>query len=565
VNDHRPTRPSADAAVGTDVFDVAIVGLGPVGATAANLLGQRGIRTFACDRSTSIYPLPRALGLDHETMRILQACDLADDVQRFVRVYPRTEYRGVDGRLISQFESIPEPFPLGWAPNYTFNQPEFERILRAGIDRYPCVEVVLGAEASTLTEHDDDVLLHINRVDGGETREVRARFVIAADGGGSPIRRQLGIGMESLDFDEPWIVIDIICDDDAARVLPDCVIQYCEPDRPTTYVLGPGNHRRWEMMLLPGEDAATIATEARVWELLARWIAPDHAELWRFATYVFHSLIATSWRHGRVFLAGDAAHMTPPFMAQGMVQGLRDVLNLTWKLDLVLHGADATMLDSYETEREPHVRATSEAAKALGHVICELDADRARQRDERMLAEFGDPPKVRLRQNLIPGLSAGLVDLASTAAGRIAPQPTVHTAAGGAQRLDDVTGPGFRLVAGHRLAGQLLASPTVSAVIEQLDGSVVAVHPAATFDDVPPARDDRLVTVSDRAGTLDEWFRANGCAAVLVRPDHYVYGTADDVESVERLCAQAVIDCGLAPPTSPVPSYTTGGSPRART
>ena len=550
---------------GRDTFDVAIIGLGPVGAAAANLLGQRGIRTFACDRTTSIYPLPRALGFDHETMRILQACGLADEVQPFVRVYPRTEYRGVDGRLISQFESVPEPFPLGWAPNYTFNQPEFERILRAGIDRYPCVEVALGAEVSSLDRDGDAVTLQVDDPPNGTTRQVQAHYVIAADGGGSAVRRLLGIGMESLDFDEPWIVIDIICDDEAAGFLPTCVIQYCEPDRPTTYVLGPGNHRRWEMMLLPGEDAGAVATEARVWQLLERWITPEHATLWRFATYEFHSLIATSWRSGRVFLAGDAAHMTPPFMAQGMVQGLRDVLNLSWKLDLVLQGASSRILDSYEVERKPHVRATSETAKSLGEVICELDAGRARARDAKLLAEFGDPPTVRLRQNLIPALSGGLIEPASVGAGEIFPQPMVSTALGPC-RLDDATGTGFCLIARAHLARALAGCDAVTTMLEQLQGSIVALDAEAS-NEHPGAHDpssrDLVVAVSDSTGELDRWFRARRCDAALVRPDHYLYGTAQDLESARRLCRHAAEAFGLDETertwaTAPTAGFTPG-------
>src|SRR5262245_52899990 len=232
-----------------EVFDVVVIGFGPVGAVAANLLGTRGRRPFVCDRSTSIYPLPRALALDHEAMRILQECGLADAVAPFVRAYPPTEYRGVEGQLISRFESLPEPFPLGWAPNYTFNQPEVDRLIREGVERHSCVDVHLGVElfAIEAKADTDTVVLRFRDAQGGEGA-VEARFVIAADGASSTVRRLVGIGMESLDFDQPWIVIDIICDDEGTRSLPATCIQYCDPRRPTTYVVGAGAHRRWEMM-----------------------------------------------------------------------------------------------------------------------------------------------------------------------------------------------------------------------------------------------------------------------------------------------------------------------------
>jgi len=511
------TRPAVDV-------DVAIVGLGPVGAMAANLLGQRGIATFVCDREIAAHALPRALGLDHETMRILQSLGLADEVQPHLRVYPPTEYRGVDGRVISRFVSAPEPHPLGWAPNYTFDQPAFERVLRGGVDRHPSVEVALGWQLASLEQDADTVTLGLDGENGAH-RDVTARYVIAADGGSSTVRRLLGITMESLDFDEPWLVIDVHCDDDAVQSLPACVIQYCEPSRPTTYVLGPGNHRRWEMMLLPGEDPAEVATAERVWQLLERWVTPQHASLWRHTTYVFHALVATSWRDRRVLLAGDAAHMTPPFMAQGMVQGIRDVLNLAWKLGLVLDGAPDALLDSYEAERRPHVRATSEAAKSLGLVICELDDDRARERDARLLAENGDPPTPRIRQNLIPGLAHGLID-ATPAAGSLFPQPTV----GSTERLDDVTGTGFRLFARDPLAQSLASTGEVAAALAAIRGLIVSI--------------DEL---DEPAGVLDAWLRDHECEAVLVRPDHYVYGTAVDRIGAQALCTSVARRLGLTP------------------
>jgi 3-(3-hydroxy-phenyl)propionate hydroxylase len=264
-------------------------------------------------------------------------------------------------------------------------------------------------------------------------------------------------------------------------------------------------------------------------------------------------LIATSWGSGRVFLAGDAAHMTPPFMAQGMVQGLRDALNLSWKLDLVLQGASPVILDSYEAERKPHVRATSETAKSLGHVICELDPDRARTRDAKLLAEFGDPPAIRLRQNLIPSLNAGLTEPASVAAGEIFPQPTVRTPQG-TGRLDDVTGAGVRLIARAELAQVLADCSAVTTALEQLQGRIVAVADADGRPD--GTHQDLVVAVSDTTGELDAWFRARSRDAVLVRPDHYVYGTARDLESTRRLCLHAVDAFGLGETQRSLPGST---------
>jgi 3-(3-hydroxy-phenyl)propionate hydroxylase len=212
-----------------------------------------------------------------------------------------------------------------------FTQPPVEAALREHAAAYDSVEVELGTELLGFDQSPTHVTLHL-RDDKEATRSVTADYMIACDGASSGTRQQLGITFEDLVFDEPWLVVDLQINNAALRKLLETAAQFCDPSRPTSFIIGPGNHRRFEIMLLPGEDLREMEEPAQVWRLLARWIKPDDATLWRAASYRFHALVAREWRRGRVFLAGDAAHQQPPFIGQGMCQGIRDVGNLVWKL-----------------------------------------------------------------------------------------------------------------------------------------------------------------------------------------------------------------------------------------
>ena len=255
--------------------------------------------------------------------------------------------------------------------------------------------------------------------------------------------------------------------------------------------------------------------------MLERWITPEDGRIWRSAAYRFHGLVANEWRRGRILLAGDAAHMTPPFMAQGMSAGMRDALNLAWKLERVInHGAPDQLLDTYEVERKPHVKAVTQAAIALGQVICERDPIRAAERDKRLLAEQGGEVKTVLRQDLIPGLASGLIDSSSPDAGSVLPQPIVHSSSFQG-RLDDATGRTVRVV-----AVEPLLPAEQAAVIDALTplGGVL-VQLGNTDPD-----DTSVLNVIDDEDVMGAWLRQTGQRIAIARPDHYVYGTASSTD-----------------------------------
>ncbi|MEZ0136402.1 FAD-dependent monooxygenase, partial [Novosphingobium sp. NRRL B-2648] len=341
--------------------------------------------------------------------------------------------------------------------------------------------------------------------EGGERQTASARWVIACDGARSTVRKALGVDLDDLDFEEPWLVVDAevqgpvsfppIAGVPEGADLQRLSVMMCDPVRPATVVPGRRDHRRWEFMLLPGEDDKAMSAPDKVAELVGAWMADVPHEIVRAATYRFHGLVAHRWQVGNVFLAGDAAHQTPPFFGQGMCHGLRDVANLAWKMDAVINaGASPAILDTYQRERDPHVRAVIGAAVAAGRYICELDPDLAAARDTR-IREEARGKQGETAHDLIPAIREGLVLSGTSGAGARFVQPVLADGS----KLDECTGDGWRLfVRDDTVPGEA--------------GGVTRVVAAALADNQ----------------AIASWLDQHGVDAVLVRPDHYVFGTASD-------------------------------------
>jgi 3-(3-hydroxy-phenyl)propionate hydroxylase len=503
-----------------ETYDVAIVGFGPVGATLAGLLGKQGWRVAVLDKATEIFPLPRAIGLDHEVMRILQRIGGIDLLLPHTAPYRPSIYLGSDKQPILRFDIGPPPFPLGWRPNYTFNQPGFERWLRDRIAGLSSVDVHLGIEVTGLTKRTDGVTLAVKS--GSLT--INARYLVGCDGAASAVRRWLDIQLDDMAFDEHWLVIDMLVSEQALSSLPDTNVQYCYPQRPSTYVVLPDNHRRWEIMINDGERPEDLLRPDVLWPLLGDWISPGDAELWRSASYRFHAVVARQWRSGQCFLAGDSAHQMPPFLAQGMCQGLRDAANLAWKLHLVLDGRGSDkLLDSYEAERKPNVEAVTKTVKQLGKVICERDPDAARKRDAELREAQNGIITTKARQDLIPGLKGGILHRAEGAVGSQFPQPVLSRSDGSSVMLDDASEGNFRLV----FTGQL--GPEAVRAFREFGVALVET------DDAGRICVDNFVQGIDREQQLLAWFAKQECIAAVVRPDGYVFGTARTSRDIDAL------------------------------
>jgi 3-(3-hydroxy-phenyl)propionate hydroxylase len=492
-------------------YDVAIVGFGPAGAIAACWLGQAGIKTIVLEKSRTIWDIPRAMALDHEILRVFQNIGVVERVLSHTAPFGDSEHFGAQGQLIRRIGVVPPPYPLGYLPNMVFTQPPVEQILRDRAMAHTSVTVRLGLEVTEVVQNEAGAVI-TSRDEAGEIAFVESHFVIACDGASSTVRRLLGIPLEDLGFDEPWLVVDVLVRDGALHKLPVVSAQYCDPARPCTYIIGPGNHRRWEIMLNTGEDPREMAREDRVWQHLARWLQPGDGQLWRASSYRFHALVAQSWRSGRVFLAGDAAHQQPPFIGQGMCQGVRDVTNLCWKIISVLQGESRdSLLDTYEPERKQHVTTLTTRIKQIGAAICIRDLDAARRRDEELLKQGGGKAPVVTRQEIVPPLQAGLLGT-GPAAGTIFPQPKLGPSEGTAL-MDEASGLGWRLFVDGR-------SETEFPTLEGL-GIQAFVIGGKGYQELE--------------GVAAAWFDAHRCKAALVRPDHYVYCGIADPHSAKEI------------------------------
>ncbi len=526
--------------------DVAIVGYGPVGQALAALLGRAGHRVMVFERFQDIYRSPRAVHLDHEIMRLLQSLGLADVLAREMVPVHDYQWFGADGEVLLRFDRHGLA-PSGWEASYMFFQPELE----AAIHRHACVpagvSVQRGWVAKGLVDSGDHVELTVHQVSQepgrlartGAYRSVRARWLVGADGANSFVRGASGISRRDLGFQERWLVVDAEPHDMRALAHLPIASQRCDPARPTTVVQSGPRHRRWEFMLLPHEQASDFEDPERVWALLEPWYRPEDGPLTRSTVYEFRSMVADEMREGHVLIAGDAAHLTPPFLGQGLCSGLRDAANLAWKLDLVLRGvAHERLLDTIEPERQPQNEAVIRLAIELGKVLCQLDPEAAAQRDA-MLRAAGPPPPLELAP-LTAGLLHQPIGEPDPLAGTLSVQGVVERA-GRTGRFDDVVGGGFQLIVAGGDPLEAL-SRRERKLLDILGATIASLDPAAPHG------------VRDRDGRLTAWLAEHNAHAVLVRPDFYVFGASASAHAVAELLEdlRTQLHITLTPATSGV-------------
>jgi 3-(3-hydroxy-phenyl)propionate hydroxylase len=342
--------------------DVLIVGMGPVGAALAQLLNRHGTRTLVIDQAKEVFVAPRAIALDNEALRVLQMCGLEEDAFDKVAI---PEVR-MHSPLFGQYSRAVTAGSMDGHPRLvTFFQPQLERVLRERVKDSRHVTVALGVSLVSLNQAADEVQAEL-RAEAGQTHVVRAKYVVGADGANSLVRRILGQDFKGKTYAEDWLVVD-------AKHVPtpiDHVEFICDPNRPTPHMVAPGGRQRWEFKLNPGETREQMEHPDTVKRLLQPWSKGQDIEIERVAVYRFHARLAEQFKVGRVLLVGDAAHITPPFVGQGLVAGLRDVANLAWKLEWVCRGlAQPALLDSYAQERRPHAKAMIDLAKNMGQLV----------------------------------------------------------------------------------------------------------------------------------------------------------------------------------------------------
>ncbi|MFA6112354.1 MAG: bifunctional 3-(3-hydroxy-phenyl)propionate/3-hydroxycinnamic acid hydroxylase [Sphingomonas sp.] len=488
-------------------YDLIVAGLGPVGAVAANLAGVAGLRTLVIEKSDVPYDKPRAIVFDAEIMRVFASIGLADDIAAVTKPLGGSVYLGADRAPIRTFRAHPRAHEKAWFPSNLFYQPQLEAILRAGLGRFPHVTVVTGVAVEGVSQDDRGVILTIADRNGSWGAE--ADHLFACDGASSGVRKALGIALDDIGFEERWLVVDTDVTGPmrwpSDHVVPDEVrdgrfsLMVCDPDRPATLIPGRGMHRRWEYMLLPDEHDEEVVTDAWLKPQLAKWVDPGDVAIIRTAVYRFRALVAERWRDGRVFLLGDAAHQTPPFFGQGMCHGIRDAAQLIWKLMLVRAGvADGGMLDSYQAEREPHVRTIIAASVAAGAEVCKLDRAEALARDARFRAVERERTRSVAMTDVVPQICDGIIDPSN--GGERLPEFVLKSGAGD-QHIDALLAGRFSLIARNAVAPR-------TGVWATLGGQVIHLAPGAC---------------DDADGRLSAWFDERGARWAIVRPDRYLY------------------------------------------
>jgi 3-(3-hydroxy-phenyl)propionate hydroxylase len=483
------------------IADVVIVGFGPVGAALAGLLGRRGVRVVVLERDEDVFPLPRAAHVDHTGFRVWQELEVLDRLLPWMQVNGGLDFVTSKGELLARIPSdgmSPSGLPL----SMYFFQPELDRVVRDRVSAMPSVSVSLGTRVTQVLTRENGVIVHGST--GERSVSVAADWVVACDGASSSIRESLAATGEDLGFEEPWLVVDVVLTGKQGDPFRSAICR-CDPDRPTYSVPMPRRRHRFEFRLMPGDDPASIVLRDEIEALIAPWLPQLEFHVERSAIYTFHGLVADQWRHGRILLAGDAAHQMPPFLGQGMCSGLRDAANLAWKLELVVNGlASDALLDTYQEERRAHVRSVVDAAVSIGRIICTVDSEEAALRDRRMLSD-PKPPSQRISFTL-PPLQPGALIWEN--GGDLFIQPSSD-----GRRLDDVVGERFAVLA---RAPEFIGSVATDWWIEHMAAFV------ASAAELPP----------ESASAVLSWLDSNDSDVVIVRPDRYVMWAGADLEIV---------------------------------
>lgn len=576
--------------------DVLIVGAGPVGLTIANTLGLYGVRVLVLEKLDRIIDYPRAIGIDDESLRTLQATGLAGEVQAHITPDHAMRFVTASGRCFASIEPRTDEF--GWSRRNAFIQPQVDEILYRGLARFPHVQVLFGHEVAALTQDAQGVTLELSGAQG--PRRVRGQYLVACDGGNSFVRRALDVPFEGRTKPNQWIVVDVRND----PLGTPHVYMHCDPERPYVSAALPHGIRRFEFMVMPGETEEELSRAENMARLMRKVVAdPAQVDYIRKRVYTHNARLAETFRVGRILLAGDAAHIMPVWQGQGYNSGLRDASNLAWKLAHVVKGlAGDGLLDSYTQERRSHARSMIHLSEVAGDIFAPASRWGAKLRDgltlalnrlpsaKRYIVEMRFKPMPRYRQGAVlaggpaprHGLLARMLERsggsalgrllglmaekegspvnrlvhgraadAGTAVGRMFLQPRVLCADGRSRLLDDVIGLNFAVLAWgtdptHGMSAE------ARAFWERLGTRFITVKPAVQMAHCGDERPG-VLCIGDLGNRLKDWFACQPQSVVFVRPDRFVAAlcSPQQVDATTRALAEVLAMPLQAPAAAP--------------
>lgn len=537
----------------TQIVDVIISGLGPTGATLAHLLGKRGLSVVVLEREPAFYGNARAVYTDDECMRIMQAAGISEDLAVNMQVDTPAQWVLANGKVLGQYWRLDRPY--GWPIINFLYQPWLETTLCDLLKRYPSVEIARGRELTRFEQDDDGVTvthqatssfrfsdapdLRTETAVDPDTQTIRGRYLIGADGGRSTVREALGISMSGKNFPEPWLVVDLEMKEgeDALRHLPYFSF-ICDPVCPTVCCPQPGRFHRFEFMLMPGQTKEQMEDPQTVRALISRHVDPDKFIVKRKLVYTFNALVAKDWHKGRVFIAGDAAHMTPQFMGQGMSSGVRDAYNLAWKLDSVLNGrASPPLLDTYGTERFHHAKAMIDISVQMKEFVSISNPIISRLRNLLVktvlvmpyLGRYVREGRFKPAPIYAPDSYLGMPRKhRNSPEGKMTPQPVVRTFKGKRVLLDELLGEGYALI-GLKVDPREHLSSASRQLLDAQGTRFVTLFEFGTRPQgasVERANTIELEEVEEVQGEMIAWFKSAGFssdAVAVVRPDKFTF------------------------------------------
>jgi 3-(3-hydroxy-phenyl)propionate hydroxylase len=507
--------------------EVAILGAGPVGLTLANYLSKQGVQVTVIEQLDQLIDYPRAIGIDDEALRTIQSLGLVEQVLPHTTPNHAMRFLTPKGHCFADIQPLTREF--GFSRRNAFIQPQVDNVLLQGLKQYPQTQVLFARQLTEFSQDTQSVTLNMQNKQG-EAEVVKAKYLIACDGGNSVVRRTLNIGFDGKTAPNQWIVIDIENDPLATPHIYLC----CDPVRPYVSAALPHGIRRFEFMVMPGETQEELSKPESINQLLAK-VLPNtqNIEVIRQRVYTHNARIADKFRVDRILLAGDAAHIMPVWQGQGYNSGMRDAFNLGWKMALVVQGkAGPELLDSYQIERKDHAKAMIDLSVMAGHVLAPPKKWQGFVRDGIAYAlNYIKPIKqylLEMRFKPMPQYHDGVLiqnKLKNSPVGKMFIQPKVELVSGEQVLLDEIIGNDFAILA-WGVDPQWGLSDVTLQQWKKLGVKFIQVLPAVQLQNEKRKQFDGVICVGDIGTEIRSWFGRTNDSMVILRPDRFVAALA---------------------------------------